>query len=104
MITRTWRGWTTPENASTYETLLREKWFPALEARNVPGYRGISLLRRDFENEVEFMTIMWFDDLESVKAMAGPDYDIPVLAPEAKALFVRYDERAAHYETVVAPV
>lgn len=103
MITRIWRGWTTRENASRYHALLTEKWFPALAARNVAGYRGISLLRRDAGTEVEFATIMWFDDIAAVEAMAGPDYEVPVLAPEAKALFTRFDERASHYETPVRP-
>ncbi len=29
MITRLWRGWTTPDNAAAYGNLLRREIFPA---------------------------------------------------------------------------
>ena len=32
MITRVWRGWTSPANADAYEELLRAKILPALLA------------------------------------------------------------------------
>jgi len=46
MITRTWRGWTTPSNADAYETLLRETILPGIAARGIDGYHGAHLLRR----------------------------------------------------------
>lgn len=103
MITRIWHGWTTPDYAAAYEQLLRTEIFPGIAARQVPGYRGISLLRRDHEDEVEFVTIMWFDSLAAVRAFAGEDYTVAVVPPKARALLTRFDTRSAHYETVVAP-
>ena len=32
-----------------------------IAGRSLRGYRGIHLLRRDAEEGVEFVTIMWFD-------------------------------------------
>ena len=61
MITRIWRGWTTVRNAPAYQDLLLNEIFPGIAARDVSGYHGISLLRRDLDSEVEFATIMWFD-------------------------------------------
>lgn len=103
MITRIWRGWTKPENAAAYQHLLLTEIFPGIAARNVPGYRGISLGRRDLADEVEFVTIMWFDSIEAVKAFAGEDYEIAVVPPRARAVLARFDERSAHYETPVQP-
>lgn len=103
MITRIWRGWTTHENAPVYEQLLLTEIFPGIAARNVPGYQGISLCRRDLGNEVEFMTVMWFDSIAAVKAFAGEDYETAVVPPKARAVLARFDERSAHYETVVQP-
>ena len=40
-IKRIWHGWTTPENATAYENLLRDEVFPGIEAKQIPGYRGI---------------------------------------------------------------
>lgn len=103
MITRIWRGWTAPDNAAAYEKLLQEEWFEILASRVPSGYRGISLLRRELDSEVEFTTIMWFDDLEAVRAMAGDDYERAMIAPAARALFTRFEERATHYSTPVPP-
>lgn len=102
MITRIWRGWTTLHNAPVYQNLLLTEIFPGIEARNVPGYRGISLARREIENEVEFMTIMWFDSLDAVKGFAGEHYETAVVPVKARAVLLRFDAISAHYDTIVA--
>lgn len=103
MITRIWRGWTTIRNAPAFQDLLLNEIFPDIAVRDVYGYRGISLLRRDLDSEVEFATIMWFDSIDAVKAFAGARYECPVVPPKARGLLSRFDEESAHYETVVAP-
>ncbi|HJV86625.1 MAG TPA: hypothetical protein VJ698_14235 [Noviherbaspirillum sp.] len=103
MITRIWRGWTTPHNASTYQNLLLTEIFPGIEARKAAGYRGISLVRRDLGEEVEFATIMWFESIDAVKAFAGDQYELAVVPPKARAVLTRFDATSAHYDTVVAP-
>jgi hypothetical protein len=103
MITRLWRGWTTPENAQAYQTLLLTEVFPGIEARRLAGYRGISLGRRDLGNEVEFVTIMWFDSIADITAFSGDDYETAVVPPKARAVLSRFDERSAHFDTIVPP-
>ncbi len=103
MITRVWHGWTSPENAPIYERLLRNEIFVGIAARATAGYRGISLLRRHHAEEVEFVTIMWFDDLTAVRAFAGADYEAAVVPPKARTLLSRFDERSAHYDTLLPP-
>lgn len=76
MIGRIWHGYTVPEHADVYEKLLKEEIFLGIRNRNLPGFQEIQLFRRDLENEVEFITIMWFDDIESVRAFAGEDYEV----------------------------
>jgi len=98
MIGRIWHGYTTPENAVVYEKLLKEDIFLSIRNRNIPGFQEIQLFRRDLENEVEFITIMWFDDIESVRAFAGADYEAAVVPPKARAVLARFDERSQHYE------
>jgi len=74
MISRIWHGWTTLENANVYEHLLKTEIFPTIASKNVSGYRGIQLLRRQLSNEVEFITIMQFDPLDVVKPYwVGPN-------------------------------
>jgi antibiotic biosynthesis monooxygenase (ABM) superfamily enzyme len=98
MISRIWHGWTTPENADAYEALLLEEIFTGIEGRHIPGYRGIQLLRRPAGDEVEFVTIMRFDDLEAVRLFAGDDYEVAVVPAKARAVLSRFDERSQHYE------
>ena len=103
MISRIWHGWTNIDNADAYEKLLREEIFTGIAGRSIAGYRGIHLLRKDVEDGVEFVTIMWFDSLDAVAEFAGPDYGVAVVPPAAQALLSRFDHRSAHYEVIEQP-
>lgn len=98
MICRVWHGWTEPKNADAYEQLLRSEIFHAISGRGIKGYRGIELLRLAGPDEVEFVTLMWFDSLDAVRQFAGEDYEVAVVPPAARALLRRFDSRSAHYE------
>jgi heme-degrading monooxygenase HmoA len=98
MICRIWHGWTSPQNADAYETLLRTEIFHGIGERKIDGSRGIDLLRRDAGNEVELVTVMWFDSLDAVRAFAGEDYEVAVVPEAARKLLARFDARSAHYE------
>jgi heme-degrading monooxygenase HmoA len=98
MISRIWHGWTTHENADAYERLLREEIFKWIESKDIAGYQGIQLLRRRLDAEDEFVTIMWFDDLDAVRQFAGEDYETAVVPPDAQKLLSHYDAVSAHYE------
>ncbi|WP_416877645.1 antibiotic biosynthesis monooxygenase [Litorimonas sp.] len=101
MIIRYWRGWTTPENAPIYQKLLTEDIIPEIESRNIDGLLHIRMMRRDTtetENEVEFATLMTFDDLESVKNFMGEDYAQSHIPDSARAVLKRWDKQTAQYE------
>ncbi len=98
MISRIWRGWTTSRNADAYEALLKAEIFTGIIDRGITGFQGIDLLRREVEEGVEFVTIMWFDSLLAVQTFAGEDYEQAVVPPRARQLLIRFDERSAHYE------
>jgi heme-degrading monooxygenase HmoA len=98
MISRIWHGWTSLENADTYERLLRSEIFEGIGARKLDGFLGIDLLRRQHAAEVEFVTIMWFTSLEAVRTFAGADYEVAVVPPAARAVLARFDARSAHYD------
>ena len=85
MICRLWRGWTTPANAPAYEAIVRSEVIPGIEARRIPGFRHIDLMRRDLGDEVEFM---------------GEDYAVSHVPPAAQAVLKRFDEQAAHFEVI----
>jgi len=103
MISRVWHGWTSRKNADAYEELLRTEIFSGIAKRSIQGYRGIHLLRRDVDDGVEFVTIMWFDSLDAVRAFAGEDYEVAVVPAKARQLLGRFDSRSAHYQVIVTP-
>lgn len=100
MITRIWHGFAAPENANTYERITKEETFVNIRNRNIPGFREIQLLRRDHPNEVEFITIMWFDTLASIKAYSGEAYERAVVPAKAQAVLKRFDEITQIYKVL----
>jgi hypothetical protein len=97
MICRIWRGWATPANADAYESIVRGQVIPGIEAMRIPGFRHIDLMRRNLDSEVEFLTAMWFDDIDSIKGFVGDDYEVSHVPPAARAVLARFDDRSAHY-------
>ncbi len=100
MICRVWHGWTTPQNAEAYEAIVRGEVIPGIEARQIPGFRHIDLMRRDAGDEVEFTTLMWFDSLDNVRDFMGTDYSVSHVPAAARAVLSRFDARAAHHEVI----
>lgn len=98
MIERIWHGWTTEENADVYERLLKEEIFPGIAEKDVDGYRGIRLLRRSLQDEVEFITIMRFESFDAVRELQGEEYERAYVPPEAREVLSRYDDWSQHYE------
>ena len=99
-IKRLWYGWTTPENADIYQNLLHNEIFSGIEAKNMPGYQSIELLKRNLGDEVEFITIMTFDSIENVIDFQGEDYSHCYVPDAAQKVLKRWDKRSAHYETI----
>jgi len=98
MIARIWHGWTTPAHADAYEALLKTEIFPGILAKNLEGFERIELFRRPTEDEVEFVTVMWFDSLTAVKRFVGDDYETAYVPAKARAVLHRFDARSQHYE------
>lgn len=98
MIARIWHGYTSRENASVYEIMLKEEILTGIINRNIKGFVDIQLMTRKLDNEAEFVTVMRFNSINAVKEFAGDDYEKAVIYPHAKALLLRYDERSQHYE------
>jgi hypothetical protein len=63
---------------------VRGEVIPGIEARHIPGFRAIDLIRRERDDDVEFMTLMWFDTLDSVTSFMGEDYEQAHVPPQAR--------------------
>lgn len=99
-IKRLWRGWTTKENADKYQNLLHDEVLPGIEAKKIPGYLGIEVLRIEREDEVEFVTIMTFESLQNVVDFQGEDYKKCYVPEAAQKVLKRWDLESTHYELV----
>lgn len=61
--------------------------------------RTVDITRRDIgDDQVEFCTIIRFDDWVAVQAFAGADHTAVVLSPAALRLLRSYDTESQHYE------
>lgn len=98
MIARVWHGYTKPEHADAYEAMLKPELLPGIS--KVKGYIGSYLLRRVAGDEIEFITIMLWDSVESIRAVAGQDYETAVIPQERRKYLAHYDAKSAHYEIV----
>jgi heme-degrading monooxygenase HmoA len=93
MLCRFWRGWTTRSNADMYEKILKDLLFKEIKERDIEGYERFQLFRNDKNDEVEFITIMYFKTLEGIKQFAGEDYTQAFLPEKERKLLSRFDER-----------
>jgi heme-degrading monooxygenase HmoA len=99
MIARTWRGFATHKTADAYVHHLRQDVCPVLE--NIPGYQGIQILRRDGgDDEVEFIVLTTWTSMDAIRGFAGEQAESAVVAPAARGLLTRWDERVHHYEVL----
>ena len=73
---------------------------PGIAAKQIPGYQGTDVLRRDHGDEVEFVTIMTFSSLADIITFQGEDYARSYVPEEAQAVLKRWDEFAAHFDEV----
>lgn len=96
MIARVWHGYTKPEHADAYEALLKSELLPGIGKKK--GYQGSYLLRREMAGEVEFITVMLWDSIDSIRAAAGPNYETAIIPEEHRKYLSRYDAKSAHYE------
>jgi heme-degrading monooxygenase HmoA len=99
VIARTWRGRTRRPDAEVYDRHYRDEVLA--ELRGIPGFRGARLLRRDVGEETEFVSMVFFDDLDAIHRFAGDDSEAAVVAPDARRVLVSFDDRVQHYDVVV---
>ena len=97
-VARQWKGVVKPGLADAYITHLQSETFPQL--RGIPGFVYATTLRRDVEGGTEFQVTTYWHSLDAIKAFAGDDLTRAVVPPAARALMIRYDDRAIHYEIV----
>jgi heme-degrading monooxygenase HmoA len=95
MVARTWRGWTRREDADAYVEYIEQTGMAAYRA--TPGNRGAWILRRDDGGRTEFVTLSFWDSLETIRGFAGDDVDRAVFYPEDDRFLIEREETVSHW-------
>jgi heme-degrading monooxygenase HmoA len=98
MICRLWRGLTRSEEAEHYVDHLRRQTLPRL--RELPGYVGASILRRQVDRGAEFLVVTRWESLQAIGQFAGADYTVAVVPAEVQRMMIDYDRSVRHYELI----
>jgi heme-degrading monooxygenase HmoA len=98
MVARVWHGYTKPDHADAYEAMLKPELLPGIG--KAKGYQGSYLLRRNAGAEVEFITILLWDSLDAIRAVAGEDYETAIVPEDRRQHLSHWDAKSAHYEIV----
>ncbi|MEV4317123.1 antibiotic biosynthesis monooxygenase [Actinocrispum sp. NPDC049592] len=99
MIARIWQGWAAKATADDYQRHYESE--VAGHLRQVPGFKGARLLRREDGGEVMFTSITLFDSIDDVRGFAGDDYEQAVVEDAARKALSRWDEQVTHHEIAV---
>jgi hypothetical protein len=101
MIARHWRGLAKSDRADAYIEHLRTDTFPALA--RLAGFIEASIQRRELASGTEFLVVTTWASLDSIRAFAGADIELPVVPAVVQDMMIDYDRSARHYQ-VVGPV
>ena len=95
MITRTWRGWTRPEDTEAYAKYILETGIAEYKA--TPGNQGAYLISRPDGDRREFVTISFCDNHDAIVAFAGKDIDQAVFYPEDDRYLIDRETTVEHF-------
>ena len=98
MIERTWRGIANIETANQYIEHLKTDTFP--KVRQIPGNLGAKVLRRELNNQVEFLVVTTWTSMAAIVAFSGQDIEWAVVPEQAQSVLAEYDDTVKHYELI----
>jgi len=99
MITRTWHGRTHIKDADQYLKFLLSEG--TREYRETQGNISVRVWR-SIENETcHFWTVTEWQDIESIKAFAGEDYEKAKYYAFDQGILLEFEEDVRHYESFV---
>jgi heme-degrading monooxygenase HmoA len=96
VIARMWRGWTRREDADAYVEYIERTGITAY--RTTPGNQGAWILRREDGDRTEFVTLSFWDSLDSVRAFAGDDVEQAVFYDEDDRFLVDRETTVTHWQ------
>ncbi len=98
MIVRMWHGRVPTEKANAYREFTNGRAIP--DYRSIKGNLSVFVLERNEDDITHFMTLTFWESLESIKAFAGEDVEAAKYYPEDKDFLLEFEPRVMHYEVV----
>jgi len=98
MITRMWHGRVPTMKAKEYRDFLNTRAIP--DYQSVSGNLSVHILERDEGEITHFITLTFWQDLDSIRAFAGEDLETAKYYPEDKDFLLEFEPTVVHYEVV----
>jgi len=98
MITRMWHGKVPTSKAAAYRAFLNERAIP--DYQSVAGNISVHILERAEGDITHFITLTFWEDMDSIKAFAGEDVEVAKYYPEDKDFLLEFEPHVIHYEVV----
>ena len=100
VIARIWRGKAASATAEAYVRHLETEVFP--ELRRLDGFRDAHVLQREETGGVAFVVVTLWESRDAIHLFAGEDIGRAVVAPEARALLIKWQTTVEHYDVVTS--
>jgi heme-degrading monooxygenase HmoA len=98
MIVRMWHGRVPTDKADSYREFTKSRAIP--DYQSVEGNLSAYVLERQQGEVTHFMTLTFWQDLQSIKGFAGQDVNIAKYYPEDKDYLLELEPTVVHYEVV----
>ena len=98
MIVRMWHGKVPTSKAAAYRSFTNGRAIP--DYRSVKGNLNVYVLERPEGEITHFITLTFWESLESIKGFAGDDVEAAKYYPEDKDFLLEFEPKVAHYEVV----
>ncbi|MCG8697819.1 MAG: hypothetical protein MI922_07175 [Bacteroidales bacterium] len=96
-ITRIWHGRTKAEHADEYLKYVEQTGLS--DYNNINGNISAKILRRIDGEICHFLTVTEWDNYDSIKKFAGPDFEKARYYAKDKEFLLEFEEKVQHYET-----
>ncbi len=98
MIARIWHGRVPTSKAKAYREFLNERAIP--DYQSVEGNLAVYILERQEGEVTHFITLTFWESLESIRGFAGDDIEVAKYYEEDKDFLLEFEPNVVHYEVV----
>jgi hypothetical protein len=96
MIVREWRAQATAAGLEAYQGYAKAELVRALAT--IDGFLGHLMTSRPCDGGFDICMLTFWRDLEAIRAFAGPQIEVAVVEPEARAVLSRFDDAVRHWQ------